>query len=234
MKYLLTSFFLIFTFSLMASHRIYLIHGYGSPKFVLNKIERNIKKNGFQTINYGYPSVAEDLDNLGHDLYLNIKEAGYDTVSFVTHSMGALVVRSMLRFVVESEKFPVIFRMVMIAPPNKGADIADLYASNKLLKPFLGPNFKHMTTDSLSFTNKLPVPVNSEVGIIVGIKGNEHGYNPLIKGDNDGRLKPERTDLANEKDKAVIHDEHTHLTQNPRVVKLVIEFLKEGIFLSKE
>jgi hypothetical protein len=234
MKYLLTSLFLIFNLSLMASHRIYLIHGFGSPKFVLNKIERNIKKNGFHTINYGYPSKTKDLDKLGQDLYRDIKDSGYDTVSFVTHSMGALVVRSMLKNIQHAEKYPVLYRMVMIAPPNKGADIADLYVSNKLLKPFLGPNFKLMTTDSFSYANKLPVPTHSEVGIIVGIKGNEHGYNPLIKGDNDGRLKPERTDLANEKDKAVIHDEHTHLTQNPRVIKLVIEFLKLGIFQSKE
>lgn len=217
----------------MASQRVYLVHGYGSPKFVLNKIARNLEKNGFQTINYGYPSITEDLGNLGHDLYLNLSRSGYDTVNFVTHSMGALVVRSMLRFVDESEKFPVIFRIVMIAPPNRGADIADLYVSKKLYKPFLGPNFKLMTTDSLSFANQLPVPKHSEVGIVVGIKGNERGYNHRIKGDNDGRIKPERTVLGNEKDKVVFHDEHTRLTQDSRVIKLVIEFLRKGSFHTK-
>jgi hypothetical protein len=234
MKYLFISFFFFASPSLFGSHHIYVIHGYGSPKIVMNKITENLKKEGFQTTNYGYRSIADNLDELGDNLFHEIKNSEFDTVSFVTHSMGALVVRSMLRYIVLAKKFPVIYRIVMIAPPNKGADIADLYVSNKLLLPFLGPNAKLMTTDSLSYANQLPLPDHSEVGIIAGIKGKEYGYNRKLKGDNDGRIKPEHTTLCVENDRAIIHDEHTHLTQNPTVIKLVVEFMKRGKFLSRE
>jgi triacylglycerol esterase/lipase EstA (alpha/beta hydrolase family) len=233
-KYLFILFFIFATPTLFGSHHIYVIHGYGSPKIVMSKITGKLQKEGFQTTNYGYRSIADNLDKLGDNLFHEINNSEFDTVSFVTHSMGALVVRSMLRYIVLDKKFPVIYRIVMIAPPNKGADIADLYVSNKLLLPFLGLNAKLMTTDSLSYANQLPQPDHSEVGIISGVKGNEYGYNRKIKGDNDGRIKPEHTTLCIEFDSVIIHDEHTRLTQNPRVTKLVVEFMKVGKFLSKE
>jgi hypothetical protein len=91
-----------------------------------------------------------------------------------------------------------------------------------------------MKTDSGSYANKLPKPVKSEVGIIIGIRGKKYGYNPFIKGDNDGLLTPDRTKLGTEKDVAIIKVGHTLLTQNKTVRKLVVEFLKSGTFISKE
>jgi len=216
------------------SNKIYVIHGYGSAKVVMRKIDKSLKSEHFITENYGYNSMSEDLDTLGKHLYLNIKKSGVDTISFVTHSMGALVVRSMLQYSNEDKTFPIIFRIVMIAPPNHGAEIADFYARFGILERLLGPNIAHMKTDSGSYANRLPVPVKSEVGIIIGIRGKENGYNPFINGDNDGLLTPERTRLGIEKDVAIIKDEHSLLTQNKKVRKLVVEFLKSGTFISKD
>ena len=122
----------------------------------------------------------------------------------------------------------------MIAPPNHGADIADVFATQKIIKPFLGPNVALMMTDSFSYTNHLPMSGNSEVGIITGIRGGRKGFSPLIEGDNDGLIKPEHTLLGTEKEAVRIHDEHTRLTQNPRVIKMVIGFLKDGTFMMEK
>ncbi len=234
MKYLLTYILLAFSISTYGSHIVYLIHGHGSPKFVLNKIERNLNRAGFETKNYGYNSLYVELDELGKELYDDIEKSGYDSISFVTHSMGALVVRSMYKNLDSIEKHPVIFRIVMIAPPNKGAEIADIYAKSAFTKWVLGPNIELLKTDSSSYANNLPVPEDSEVGVIVGIKGDKYGYSLRIKGDDDGRLKPERTTMGIEKDVAVFHEEHTVLTQKRKVIKIILEFLKFGSFISKE
>jgi len=232
-KYLTTSFLLLFSVSLYGSQIIYLIHGHGSPKFVLNKIEKNLKKSGFKTKIYGYNSLYVELDELGKQLHESIFSEGYDTISFVTHSMGAIVVRSMLQYYDENKHHPVLYRMVMIAPPNKGAEIADVYLKSAFTKWVLGPNIELLKTDSSSYVNRLPVPQSSEVAVIAGIKGSERGYSPRIKGDNDGRLKPERTTMGIEKEVAIFHDEHTMMTQNKRVIALIVEFMKYGRFISK-
>jgi len=97
----------------------------------MKKIEKNIKIENFNTENYGYNSQS-DLDTIGKQLYCKIKDFKLDTVSFVTHSMGALLVRSMLKYSNNDKNFPVIFRIVMIAPPNDGTEIADFYSSFKI------------------------------------------------------------------------------------------------------
>ena len=223
-----------FQISMFGSHKIFVIHGYGSSRLIMKKIVRSIKNENFITENYGYRSMTEDLDTIGEQLYYRIKMSKIDTVSFVTHSMGALAVRSMLQYSIKDKDFPVIFRIVMIAPPNGGAEIADFYASIEILKKILGPNLQHMNTDSDSYAKKLPIPHNIEIGIIAGIRGEKHGYNLFIKGDNDGVLTPERTKLGNEKDFVIVKGEHNLLTQKKYVCKLVVEFLKFGSFISKQ
>ena len=217
-----------------SNQKIFVLHGYGSPKFMMNKIDRELKKEQFITENYSYKSMSVDLDSLGNQLYQDVKRSKFDTVSFVTHSMGALVVRSMLKYSLSDKDFPKIHRIVMIAPPNSGAEIADFYASFEILKKLLGPNIEHMTTDSDSYARKLPIPYNTEVGIIVALRGKKFGYNPFIKGDNDGLLTPERTKLGIEKDVAYIKTSHNLATQKSIVSDLIIEFLKFGAFISKK
>lgn len=234
MRLLISSLLVLALSPIFGSQKTYVIHGYASPMMVMRKIDKCLIKEHFVIENYGYKSMSEDLDSIGKQLYIKIIGSGVDTVSFVTHSMGALVVRSMLQYSLKDKNFPVIFRIVMIAPPNSGAEIADFYSSFEILKKLLGPNVRYMKTDSGSYANKLPKPYHSEVGIIVGIRGKKHGYNPFIRGDNDGLLTPQRTTLGIEKDIAFIKNEHAALTRKSVVSKLTVEFLKYGTFITKD
>jgi len=226
-------FLLIIPISLNGSHKVYIIHGFGGFRFAMNKIENSIKNEKYQTVNYGYKSF-KDLDTIGKQLYLRIKESHIDTVSFVTHSMGALLVRSMLQYSANDKYFPKIFRIIMIAPPNKGTEIADFYSTFGLINYFFGPNVQYMKTDSDSYANRLPKPYDSEIGIIAGIRGKKHGYNLFMEGDNDGGIKPEKTKIGIEKDYITVIGQHNFLLRKKYVSKLVIEFLKYGSFVSKQ
>ncbi len=148
--------------------------------------------------------------------------------------MGGLVVRSMLQYSQTDKKFPVIHRIVMLAPPNGDAEIADFFTKKPGMKKLLGPNVEHMRTDSNSYAHKLPVPIGSEIGIIIGIRGNSKGYIPFIPTDNDGLLTPKSAKLGIEKDIVYIHEDHNLMTQKELVCKLAIEFLKAGKFSSKK
>lgn len=215
-----------------ASHKVYVIHGYANPRSIMNKIYKDVKKAGYNTENYAYDGLYTDLDTIGKNLYLKIMKENLDSVSFVTHSMGGLVVRAMLKYSANDLAFPKIFRIVMIAPPNSGADIADFFKDAKALKKLLGPNVEKMQTDSSSYANQLPIPYNTELAVIVGRRYRDKGYNLLIEGDNDGLISPENTLLGNEKDIAYVKYDHLGIIRRKEPRKLVVEFLKYGEFVS--
>ena len=225
---------LLFSFPIFARQKVILIHGYASPSLLMYPINRCLLGNHYHTTNFRYDSFNEELDAVGKRLYLELKKEAVDSVSFVTHSMGALVLRAMLQFSQKDPSFPCINRIVMIAPPNKGAEIADFFSSFSSLKRFLGPNVELMRTDSASYANRLPVPVQAQIGIIIGVKGDGLGYNRGIRGDNDGLLSPAKAFLGIERDAVILRCEHTMLTQTKQVRSLVVEFLQSGMFFSRE
>lgn len=196
----------------------------------MNRCKKETLASGYPTFNFSYRSMVEPLDKVGKRLYDEVKSCNADTVSFITHSMGALVVRTMYRFIDGEEDFPVIFRIVMVAPPNHGAESADRYAHKKFFRCLLGPNLALMTTDSLSFANKLPVPEGAEIGIIAGIKGDGKGFNRKLSGDNDGLLTPQNAKLNIAKEMIVVEGQHTALILSPEIAKLAVSFLENGYY----
>lgn len=224
-----TIYLLIIPILVSATHKVYIIHGYGGSGLQMEKIHSAIVKAGYQSENFRYPSFIEDIDSVGLALFEKIRSESIDSVSFVTHSMGALVVRSMYRHLSANIYFPYIHRFVMLAPPNKGTPVADFYASYEFIRPLIGPNVQHMTTDSASLANQLPVPT-CEVGLILGIKGNKPWYNPFMKEDNDGLVSANYAKLGIEKDIVVIKTSHAIMTQQKKVIKLILAFLKKGLF----
>ena len=112
----------------------------------------------------------------------------------------------------------------------RGAELADIFAAGKIWHYMLGPNLQHLTTDSISLANRLPVPKKYEIGVIIGIKGNAKGYNPFIKVENDMYLTPKSTRLGTEKESYYIKAGHSMIIHNKKVLKLILKFLEEGTF----
>lgn len=213
-----------------ASQCVYLIHGFGSNRLSMSKIGRSLRKNGFTVVNYGYNSLYKDLDTLGSELSREVAALTEDTVSFVTHSMGALVVRSMYRFIDTTARFPAVNRIVMIAPPNKGAEIADFFSSSRIISLIMGPNLEKMRTDSGSYVNRLPKPRFGEVGVIIAVQRRRPWFDRTSSPISDGFLTPARTTMGTEKEIAVIPSSHVLVTMKRPTVKLVLRFIRKGSF----
>ena len=227
--YLFVPLLLLFTQVTIATHKVYILHGYGGSAVQMDKIFKGLRQEGYEAENYSYPSFKECIDSIGHDLYVKVKQENYDTVSFVTHSMGGLVVRSMYKYMNPGIHFPFIYRFVMLAPPNKGTEMADFF-SRSSFRSFLGPNVVLMRTDSNSYAFKLPVPT-CEVGLIVGIKGSKPWFNPLMKDDNDGTVTMKQTILGIEKEIITVKSMHILMPLKKKVVTLVTRFMKTGSFI---
>lgn len=228
-KFYLLSICLFLSVLSHSSHKVYLVHGYCGLGVELEKIHRALEKEGFVSEIVVYPSLSEDVDSVGRHLHRKIQQENFDSVSFVTHSMGALVVRSVYHYLESEDQFPFIHRIVMIAPPNNGSPVADFFAQFNFLKFIVGPNVRNLTTDSKLGAQKYAVP-SCEVGLILGIKGNEVGYNAFIKGDDDGLVPADSSELGIETDVAYIKDSHVGLVLNKKVIRITIAFLKKGKF----
>jgi len=219
----------IICFSTFATQKIYLIHGYGGLGLEMEKIRESIQKEGFSTEIYVYKSLIDDVDSVSRNLIQTIQKEKFDTVSFVTHSMGALVVRSMYEKLDSLSGFPFVHRIVMIAPPNNGSPIADFFSQFKFVKYIIGPNINNLTTNKISGASKYPIPT-CEVGLIAGSFGGKRGFNMFINSDNDGVLIPENTKMGIEKDVVFVKSWHVGLLFNKKVIRYVNNFIQLGKF----
>jgi len=212
-----------------ATHKVYLLHGYGGLGIELEQIRTAINDKGYINETYVYYSLVKDVDSVGLNLFEKIQKENFDTISFVTHSMGALVVRSLYEHLDSLTTFPFIHRIVMIAPPNNGSPVADFVAQFKFLKFIVGPNINNLTTNKITGAVKYPLPT-CEVGLIAGSFGGKKGFNIFLEGDNDGVLIPQNTDMGIEKDIIFVKSSHVGLLFNKKVIKYVINFLEYGKF----
>ncbi len=215
--------------STFATHKIYLIHGYGGLGIEMEKIHKSIQKEGYTTEIYIYKSLIDDVDSVSKNLIQTIQKDKPDSISFVTHSMGALVVRSMYEKLDSIVGFPIVHRIVMIAPPNNGSPVADYFSQFKFVKYIVGPNINNLTTNKITGAAKYPIPT-CEVGLIAGSFGGKRGFNVFINSDNDGVLIPENTKMGIEKEVVFVKSWHVGLLFNKKVIKYVTNFLEHGRF----
>lgn len=209
--------------------KIYVIHGHGGSGLQMNRIHKTLIKNGFNSEIFTFPSYREDILETSKRLLLKIVQDKQQEVSFVTHSMGALVVRLLYLHAESTGSFPLINRTVMIAAPNQGTKVADFLFKSTILRKFFGSNIKYLTTSIQYGAKTLQVP-DCEIGIIAGVTKNKYGYNPFLKGNNDGYLAPESCSLGVEKDFLLVHSSHWGLVHSKIPIDATIRFLQSGSF----
>lgn len=226
LKYKILLIILLFImFSLSATHKVYLLHGYAGWGKQMNLIKKTLEKDSsFSCEIFAYPSMSTDIDTIAKNLYEKILSDDVDSISFVTHSMGALVVRAMYQYLDSTTRFPHIYRIVMIAPPNQGSPVADFVSQFELLNRIGGPNLENLTTDEETGASKYPVP-SCEIGIIIGTRST-----PLLKGENDGLVQAEDAKLGVEQDMVFVKSLHQTLLSKKEVAKFVYNFLKNRQF----
>ncbi len=216
-------------FSLEARHKVYLVHGFAGHGMELQRINNYLQRNGIESEIFSYRSLTYDIDTVSSVLYQLVKAENRDSVSFVTHSMGALIARSVYNHIKPGEPFPFIHRMVMIAPPNRGSPVADFFVHSRLIESMAGPNLHNLTTDEATGASRYPIP-DCEVGIILGVSRNRRGFNLFLEENNDGLVLPRHAKLGIEKDIAFLKASHTAILFRNKTRSMVLQFLRTGRF----
>jgi len=205
-------------------HLVILLHGLGRSRESMSALERALESAGHVTANLSYASTRGDISHHADGLSELIEHLhSVDRISFVTHSLGGLVVRELLGREAPLNERVSVRRLVMIGPPNRGSALAQALADITPLQWLAG-------TSALEVAEPegpgIPEPPNRlPVLVVAGSRGTPDGYNPLIAGDDDGIVGVEETRLKRQHEHLVVHGMHTFLMTRPEVVRAVTAFL---------
>ena len=215
------------------------IHGLGRTRQSLSKLGDYVRKESDYTLIYmSYASTRFELASHAHSLAKVIEHLdGVEEINFVAHSLGNLVIRHYLADQTNEAEGktpdPRIRRIVMLAPPNNGARIAEQLSKVPFFGLIYAKSAKQLAADWKKLEEHLATP-QSEFGIIAGGKLRESGRNPLLDGDDDLVVTVDETRLAGARDFVVAPVMHTFIMNDPAVQEYTLRFLREGHFVSEK
>lgn len=208
---------------------VVILHGLGRTRSSMAKVEKALQRAGFDAHNVGYPSTRYDIDALTR-LYVetavdDCKRRGARCIHFVTHSLGGILVRNYLQDHGLSEDT----RIVMLAPPNQGSELAEWLRQFRLYRWLLGPAGQQLGIGKGSVPLAM-IPVAAQIGVIAGDDNALSPFSFLFDSDNDGKVAVKRTKLPEMKDFRVVHHGHTFLMNDADVIGQILFFLEYGCF----
>ena len=213
------------------SDSVMLLHGLGRTHFSMLKMESALKHEGYRVINLSYPSRKKNIAQLADEIISRGVEESQqhqaNTIHFVTHSMGGILLRDYL----SKHKIEHLGHTVMLSPPNKGSELVDRLRNNFFFKWILGPAGSELGTDPSSTPKKLN-KVDFPVGIITGNKNTvfDGYFANMITGENDGKISVESARVNGMVDFLVTANNHTLIMNDAKVIKQTIHFLRKGRF----
>jgi len=225
----------------MATEIVVVLHGLGASRQMMDGLSDHLAdQGGLSVVNVGYPSTLAEIGEHAKSLASVLQHLeGVETVSFVAHSMGNLVIRhclSDLAALPEAEQPKLKYKyFVMLAPPNHGAAMADSWADNEVAKIFAGKPLKQLAPGHgwEELEPHLATP-DFEFGILAGGSGDSDGYLAAIPGDDDMLLSLETTKLAGASDFAQVNGIHQLLPRYKQVREYTLRFLQKGYFISAQ
>lgn len=207
---------------------VIVVHGLGRTSASMAILVSRLRNAGFRVVSFSYPSTSEPMEALVDRLRAEVQECCGDqaeTVHFVTHSMGGVLVRSFLSQGAQAHRG----RIVMLSPPSQGSELVDAFTDSPLLRSVLGPAGSRLGTDSASIPSQLG-PVRFKLGIITG----DRSLNPLgswlIPGPDDGKVGVDRARVAGAADFMILPATHTFIMNRRDVADEVVHFLRHGRF----
>src|SRR5215470_7293756 len=196
----------------MTREAVILVHGHGAHPVLLEPLRRALERQGYRAINWRYRSLRGSIELHATELAAKAKELdedkGVERLHFVGHSMGAIVVRRALTMTRPRK----LGRVVLLAPPNRGARLAD-FALRLFGRRLIAAT--ELCSHPESYVNRLAPAADLDCGVIAASW--------------DHAVSLASTHLPGQRDHIVLRGLHT-LPLHRHTSAQVGHFLREGRF----
>ncbi|HEX4263898.1 MAG TPA: alpha/beta hydrolase [Verrucomicrobiae bacterium] len=198
----------------------------------MKRLEWALRRENYRVINAGYPSTRVSTEDAA-DRWLGeiLRERTTDKtvkIHFVTYSLGGIVLRQYL----SEHRIENLGRVVMLAPPNQGSELAEKLKNNCLYQLATGPAGQELGMSDSSLPRKLGA-ADFELGVIAGDRSLNPLFSAWIPGADDGKVSVSSTRLAGMRDFLVVPHSHTWMAWSGSVTEAVERFLRSGSFASE-
>lgn len=206
---------------------VVLLHGLGRGPWALKLLEWRLERAGYRAHSLAYDTRSASIEAAAVSVHEQVQACCTDAarIHFVTHSLGGLVLRTLLA----EHVIPNAGRAVLLAPPNGGSEIVDRFEQSAVLRFAMGPLAPQLGTRERQLPRTLPPP-SIPFGVIAGSRW----WNPmgalLLPGAHDGTVSVESTRLEGMSDHLVVPHTHTFIMNSRRVADAVKRFLESGSF----
>jgi pimeloyl-ACP methyl ester carboxylesterase len=203
-------------------HVVVLLHGLFRGPRSMAGLERRLRADGYATVAMAYASSYGGLETHATALRALLSALPAQHVTFVTHSLGGLVVRTALARE-DGRPMPQVDGIIMLFPPNRGAWLADKWHGNIVARRIVGPVLDDLTTER---ARAIPIPA-VPIAVVAGGRGNGIGRSWFIPGDNDGTVAVRETLLPRLASFHVLDVGHTFGMNDETVQREVLQVLAE-------
>ncbi|SRR5258706_3095024 len=207
-----------------AGEAIVLVHGLWMPRQACAILAWRLRRAGFSTTLFGYPTIHATLAENAQRLKRCVKSCAATRVHVVAHSLGGLVALQMLAH----DPDPAIGRLVLLGSPVRGSAAARALARHSAGRRLLGAGLLECMHAGFPIG---PLPI--DVGVIAGDVSLGLGriMTLALPTPNDGAVGVSETLLPWAADQIIVRASHSSMLVSARVAQQTVRFLKFGKFL---
>jgi pimeloyl-ACP methyl ester carboxylesterase len=201
---------------------VVLVHGLWVNGFDMSLLRQRLRKAGYTTHQFSYNSVTCQAEENAEKLGSFVQEIDTNTIHFVGHSLGGIVIRHL--FHQHPEQKP--GRVVTLGTPHQQSQAARQLSSFVTGKWLLGKSIEH------GLLGELPKwQAARQLGSVAGTL--QFGMGIIIPGiprPNDGTVAVEETRLEGMVEHLTLSVSHFGLLLSTKASDAVAKFLREGKF----
>ena len=182
----------------------------------MKRLEWTLRRENYRVINLAYPSTRISVQNAADHWLDNILKTQITDstvkIHFVAHSLGGIVLRQYLT----NRQIENLGRVVMLAPPNQGSELADRLRNNCLYQLATGPAGQQLGTGDSSLPKQL-APPDFDLGVIAGDRSLNPLFSKWIPGPDDGKVSVRSAQIPGMRDFLLVHRTHTWMAWSREV-----------------